>query len=516
MVSRRATRVHIDAVLFVFTVVGLGVDSAAAIDYSVINDDANDGILFSNASPQTGGSSDGTRLIGSSTVSNRALNTIYFFELPDASLLMSTTRYAMEFYYVSADNSPTFDVELYGLGFRSSPATLDTEWFYEGTLDTTARSDYTPTTGSAAAGSIDLIQDGVITTASTAGTRIAVQSTAMDGFVQSLYADGAIGGDSAIFRFNADASTTGISGSAGYRIVMDNTGGNAANRAELKALNVPFAGDTFEGLATGSTIGGATSGADLSDGSSSWSNAWIESGTQPATVVAASMSYSNRAGTVDGGTTALEIHGANSGSQLNNSAARRAFDTAFTGEELYFRYLVQADSNGLDSNDFFVLWLDNEAGGDDSNHQETSAFLGIRAGDTFFARINSSAEENVTLDVAAGETYMLVGRLYSDSSGDGYNMLDFWVDPEGGDVTSPDGTVDLGSSNTAFSSVTHFGFRTGQNTEVGDTFLVDAIAFGTSWDQVVPTPEPGTIAMLFGGLLLVGLPRLLRRHRRKS
>ncbi len=513
---------------FLLLAVGVcGLPSAPGAVYSTLNDHTSDGLILSNTAPQTGGNPNGTRRIGSSSAANTGLNTAYFFDLPDAGLLMSTTQYEMEFHYKNKDASPTFNVDLYGLGYRSPSAALDREWFYEGPLDTTARSSYSPPTGSASAGSVDLIQAAVIAPTTTQDTRISVQSGELNQFVRSLYDDGAIGGDAAAFRLNAESdTTTSVPRSTGYQVVIDNSGGNAANRAELKALNVPFAGDTFDGIAPGETIGGKTSGAFL-NGTPAWTNAWIASGTEPGTVVAPTtpLSATNSAGTLDGRSTALQIRGADSGNNtLNNNAARRALDTAYTGDELFVRYLARptATDSAFDGN-FFVLWLDNGAGGDSALHDQTSAMLGFSGETTAFARIYDNpggksgyVQDNFTIPggLTLDEDYMLVGRLYRDGDGDGFNMFDFWLNPDSNDLNSPDGSVDLGDANTAFGSVTHLGFRSGRFLQPDDTYLVDGIALGTSWSQVVmfPVPEPATFTV-WAGLLAAGLFLRWRRRR---
>jgi hypothetical protein len=218
-----------------------------------------------------------------------------------------------------------------------------------------------------------------------------------------------------------------------------------------------------------------------------------------------------------GGSHALRFGGAYDGSTtLNNNPVRRQLAENYS-DDLYVRYLFRAEQ-GFDSNDFVVLWLDNTAGItdgdlDDDLHDTTSAFIGARGSDRFFVRINNQGQQDFypVGGLDEGEDFLVVGRLFKASGSDSYNRLSLWINPDHGDYGSPDVTASVGS-NTGFNFISHVGIRTGQYTEIGDSYLIDGLVLGTTWDQVVPVPEPTTLSLLGLG----GLAALIRRRRTRA
>ena len=96
--------------------------------------------------------------------------------------------------YFKTDNSPTFNVDLYGLGVRANSAVLGSD-YYGGSLDTTP--------------GVSLLEAGIITPSTpktAADSPVNVFSTDIASYLNTLYADGANAGQFVMLRFNADVS----------------------------------------------------------------------------------------------------------------------------------------------------------------------------------------------------------------------------------------------------------------------------------------------------------------------
>jgi len=183
--------------------------SAAVSAPIVETNHPNGGLIRADTSVSTGGNASGVRRVGVSTGGD-GLNSIYFFQLPDPAEAASADL-ALE--YASQDGSPTFAVDLYGLGFVSGPPTMNGAWFFEGGLDTTSRAAI----GTGTSGAVSKLVDDLITTGSSTGT-VTASGAAMNAFIGSLYSDGATMGDFAVFRFNSNIDLTGQSGAIGFNI----------------------------------------------------------------------------------------------------------------------------------------------------------------------------------------------------------------------------------------------------------------------------------------------------------
>jgi hypothetical protein len=101
-----------------------------------------------------------------------------------------------------------------------------------------------------------------------------------------------------------------------------------------------------------------------------------------------------------------------------------------------------------------------------------------------------------------------VGRLTWDGNAGAYSALDVWVNPTQSDLGSPDATRSL---STTINSLSELVFRAGA-TGGGPRSVMDELVIATSWDDVVPVPEP-SVSALFGGLLAGCLIILRRRIR---
>ena len=166
---------------------------------------------------------------------------------------------------------------------------------------------------------------------------------------------------------------------------------------------------------------------------------------------------------------------------------------------LLFRDTANNDAFSLGSPDDFVQWGFDDAGGGNPN-----ATVLRRSGE-LQARSNTSAANSAGGgDVSVlGQTRMLVFK--ATRGGGNYNSISLFVDPSSLTEPAADATSAVDSGIASFS---HFVARSAFH-ETNDSFLIDNIRIGTSWEAVVTAiPEP-TVATLLG-LACLGL---LRRRR---
>jgi hypothetical protein len=172
-------------------------------------------LVSSDSIAQLGPSDHGTRLIGSSSRPNTALANLLVFRLPKLEELERVRSARLQWTYHIKSGEPKFAVDLYGLGCVSSSASLS-KCFWEGEFDSSLRSEY-GMSGDAAR-PVALIARGVINSRTSKG-RVVVEGRELVEFLQSLYDDGARGGELVVFRLNADAPTATIHGRTGYEVV---------------------------------------------------------------------------------------------------------------------------------------------------------------------------------------------------------------------------------------------------------------------------------------------------------
>lgn len=118
---------------------------------------------------------------------------VFFFALPE---LGENDVISDAIFTVGLDmksNSPTFNLDLYGLGYRSSAAANPIEDFFSGAFET----DPTATGLQSAFMTPAALASDIISTSSAGSANLA-------SFLSSLYAGGAVAGDYAVLRLNAD------------------------------------------------------------------------------------------------------------------------------------------------------------------------------------------------------------------------------------------------------------------------------------------------------------------------
>ncbi len=243
-------------------------------------------------------------------------------------------------------------------------------------------------------------------------------------------------------------------------------------------------------------------------GGSGFSGAWTAS-VGPTEVIdpVTALSYAIPGGAVvNGGNRALLVEGTSNGDNI----LFRSLASPISANEVYVGFLFQARTGTIDDNDFGVFWHDSAGIG-----SHTSApNIGVKgnegggASNDFVARINLNGPTAYSTNIAVGQTYYVVGRLAKSSPGaaNPYDIFDLWVNPAAVDPT-PDATSAFTGSLASFGML---GMRSA-NLDANDDFLFDAVRYATTWQEVVPVPEPST-----GVLFALGLALLAARRRGKE
>jgi hypothetical protein len=174
---------------------------------------------------------------------------------------------------------------------------------------------------------------------------------------------------------------------------------------------------------------------------------------------------------------------------------------AVSGTPDLFLAFTLAWNTGLEgSNKFVVLYFGDIAAGVNfglkSNQGPGGADFVVRAG-------NTSPIDYAPQQVGVPSTIRLIGRIQdTDNSGD-YDAASLWVDPEAGDLATPDADI---SGFTMTISPSPLGLRS-VNLAAGDD--IDLLDIVVTDDFASAVPEPSFLGL--AGLSGVGL--LLRRRR---
>ena len=261
--------------------------------------------------------------------------------------------------------------------------------------------------------------------------------------------------------------------------------------------------DGFESYAEGALNG--------SNGGAGWDSAWT--GVSGVDVVSGGLSYVNGDITINGGSRALAVTGA------DDNAFLRSFDTTSLGNEIYFSFLMNSALAAGD--DFFNVFLTDAASTGTNTTKKSPGGIGDLSTSVaeFGARMNrnGNVQDVSGSSYVAEQTYLLVGRISnagaSESSGANFDMVELWVNPTSGSLGLADAVVDSNVTGTSVGSLTRIGMRS-VNLSGGDTLILDEFRVGSDAASVLglaTIPEPSTAVLLAGGLVLAAAG--LRRRR---
>ena len=271
-----------------------------------------------------------------------------------------------------------------------------------------------------------------------------------------------------------------------------------------------LASETFESYSTGALSG--------QNGGTGWTGGW----TAPGSVVRADvvdttgtpMTFTpgGALSTVNGATRALEVQ--LSGAPSSQFAGVRTLATPIA-ETFYVGYLVryQAGAAWAGANNTFTLHL-----GTNSSSTATLNF-GLRgdAGGTgnnneFLLRYGTGspvAGASTGGQVVNGTDYYLVARM--NYAGGLFTSANMWLNPIAtDDLITPGGDASLTFTTSFANPISHVFFREAV-LDADDVLRADEIRIGTTWGDVVPVPEPGSVTLLSLGAAALWIFR--RSHR---
>ena len=186
------------------------------------------------------------------------------------------------------------------------------------------------------------------------------------------------------------------------------------------------------------------------------------------------------------------------GTGFRANPVRRKISPSFSGEEIFVRYRLRYAGESLDTpedgdGEFFVLWLDDEEGGDSAAHSGgvPNAGLHVEGKENRFMVRFGPGEQKFAEGPGAlqgGRDYLLLARLWKSNPGAEslFDQLDLWIDPKPGGEFSPDASVKLRGKGIA--SVEWIGFSTGQKTEPGDRISIWDVKTGRTWESILDLP----------------------------
>jgi hypothetical protein len=291
----------------------------------------------------------------------------------------------------------------------------------------------------------------------------------------------------------------------------------AANHAAA----TPIVSETFS-YAPGELAGQA--------GGTGWSGAWSAVANKTEVVAPATpLQYDTGAWTLSGGTTALQVLGG----PTQTNVVYRSLAAPQSGE-VWMSFLARWESGTANQNDFLVLWFDNTTAG---VHDGPNIGLKTNEGsavppaegtgrEDFVVRLKYGTNQDFAGSIAPPESdggHLLVGHLYKAGTAAKYNVFEMWVDPDAenlvGDRNASRFVYAIDNTGApTLNSFTMLGLES-VNLSADDVFLIDELRLGTTMQDVLEggtypppmVPEPLTMAGLALGI--GGLARYIRTRR---
>jgi hypothetical protein len=266
------------------------------------------------------------------------------------------------------------------------------------------------------------------------------------------------------------------------------------------AMGALVATDNFESYTAGAQL-------NALNGGSGFTGAYVVDPTKLAGVTVVNQSINYTGGTVAsfGGNRAAQIAGGND----SNALIARGIP-AQTATPVYFSFLF---NNSSASEAFLQFGLENGAAGEPNASVGVQGSAGNGSGsEAFFARVPNGGStvfgSPTTFDVA-GTTYLVVGKVSKSTGAAGaYDTIDFFVNPTSQTEGTPNATVT--NATATVTSFNNFVVRSAR-TDAGSTYTFDNLTIGTTFADVVPTPEPGAL-----GLVGLGAVAGLARRRARA
>ncbi len=250
-----------------------------------------------------------------------------------------------------------------------------------------------------------------------------------------------------------------------------------------------------------------TSGSALSglNGGSGFASGWTNSTNTPGVITSTTYDYQvEDGGLIEGGNTGLRItaNGAPVGGSIQTSTAiQRTLSQTYTGDSVFFSFVFRQTGGVVSHIDRMAFWAGSSGG-------PYGGVLQVGTTSGFFLRTNSSASSTASSApaFALDTTYLFVLEFSKSTPGAGnvYDQARFWVNPAQGDQ----GTPLLFTSNANGNPISQFnsiGMEFINRAETSKDYYFDNFVMGTTWNDVVPIPEPSS-----GIMLVVGLGFLMR------